>query len=143
LPHRVTLILNRLSPERRVMLGQFIRFAVIGVLGFGEDTGIVYALSPTLGPYIAGLISYFIVGSINWILNRVWTYRHAVHAAPHRQLAMFLLANLAGLFLNRGTYFLLVALVPFCRAYLIVPVAAGGVCGMFVNFFLSRRLVFS
>jgi hypothetical protein len=24
-----------------------------------------------------------------------------------------------------------------------VPVAAGGVCGMFVNFFLSRRLVFS
>jgi len=140
--HRVQAILSRLTPDQRIMLGQFIRFGIIGVLGFGEDTAIVYALTPHVGPYVAGLISYMIVGSINWLLNRIWTYRHQVHAPPHRQLTMFLLANSVGLVLNRGAYFALIATIPFCRQYLVIPVAVGGVCGMFVNFFLSRRLVF-
>jgi putative flippase GtrA len=139
---RLLSLLSRLPPERRAMLGQFMRFAVIGVLGFVWDTCIVYALAPRLGPYVAGLLSYFIVGSINWVLNRVWTYRHAVHAPPHRQLMLFLLANSVGLLINRGAYFTLVATVPVCRQYLVLPVAAGGISGMFINFFLSRRLVF-
>lgn len=147
--HRLAPLLHRIGPERRVVLVQFIRFAMIGTLGFVWDTIIVYTLTPLLsrhapryGVYIAGFVSYFIVASINWLLNRIWTYAHVSHGVRHRQLMMFLLANSVGLVLNRGTYSLLVHFLPFCRVYLVVPVAAGGVCGMFVNFFLSRRLVF-
>jgi putative flippase GtrA len=147
--HRLVPLLHRIAPEHRVVLVQFIRFAIIGTLGFVWDTIIVYTLTPRIsvyapqdGVYIAGIISYFIVASINWLLNRIWTYAHVSHGVRHRQLMMFLLANSVGLVLNRGTYSLLVHFVPFCRVYLVLPVAAGGVCGMFVNFFLSRRLVF-
>jgi putative flippase GtrA len=147
--HKLSPLLHRIGPERRIVLVQFLRFAVIGTLGFVWDTIIVYTLTrllrpiaPREGVYIAGIISYFIVASINWLLNRIWTYRHVSHGVRHRQLMMFLLANSVGLILNRGTFSLLVHFVPFCRIYLVVPVAAGGVCGMFVNFFLSRRLVF-
>jgi putative flippase GtrA len=140
--HRLTPVLSRLSPERRLMLVQFSRFGVVGTLGFVWDTSVVYATAPLVGPYIAGLISYVVAGSINWLLNRIWTYAGAVHAAPHRQLLMFLLANSIGLVLNRGVYFALIATEPVCRTYLILPIAAGGLCGMFVNFFLSRALVF-
>jgi len=140
--HRLAPLLHRLSPERRLVLVQFIRFAIIGTLGFVWDTAIVYALAPLVGVYTAGIVSYFVVASINWGLNRIWTYRHVSHGVRHRQLVLFLMANSVGFVLNRGTYTLLIAFVPLCRTYLVLPVAAGGICGMFVNFFLSRRLVF-
>jgi putative flippase GtrA len=134
--------LGILPPHRRVLARQFLQFGIIGTLGFVWDTCIVYALTPHLGPYIAGLISFFIVASINWGANRWWTYRGHDHDSMHVQLVRFLMANAVGLVLNRGTMFTLVATVPLCRVYLILPVAAGGIAGMFVNFFLSRRLVF-
>jgi len=140
--HRLAPLLSRLTPEHRLLLAQFIRFGIIGTLGFVWDTCIVYALAPPIGVYAAGIVSYFIVASINWALNRAWTYRNASHGVRHRQLMMFLIANSVGLVLNRGTYALLIATLPICRIHLVIPVAAGGICGMFVNFFLSRRLVF-
>jgi putative flippase GtrA len=140
--HRLSPLLHRLSPERRLFLAQFLRFGIIGTLGFVWDTAIVYALTPRIGVYVAGIVSYMIVATINWALNRIWTYRNVSHGVRHRQLLMFLLANSVGLVLNRGTYGLLIALFPVCRIYLVLPVAAGGICGMFVNFYLSRRLVF-
>ena len=140
--HRLAPLLHRLSPERRLLLVQFIRFGIIGTLGFVWDTGIVYALTPLIGVYSAGIVSYILVASINWLLNRVWTYRNVSHGVRHRQLVLFLMANSVGFVLNRGTFALLIASFPLCRTYLVIPVAAGGICGMFVNFFLSRRLVF-
>ncbi len=146
-PHRpgslVLHLRNLLAAENnRLLLRQFAQFATIGVFGFVCDSSIVYATAPWIGPYAAGLLSYVIVISINWSLNRAWTYRGHAHDAPHRQWARFFLANIFGFVLNRGTYFLLVATVPACRAHLVLPVAAGAVAGMFVNFFLTRRVVF-
>ena len=60
----------------------------------------------------------------------------------HRQWALFLMANLAGFTLNRGTYAILVTLVPWCAAEPVWAVAAGSIAGLGVNFFLSRKLVF-
>ena len=140
--HRLEPWLARVPAERRLLAVQFFRFAVIGTLGFVWDTLVVYALRGAMGLYAAGMVSYVVAGSMNWLLNRVWTYRHLSHGAMHRQLMMFLLANSVGLVLNRGLYVVLVATQPICRAYPVLPVAAGGLAGMFVNFFLSRRLVF-
>jgi putative flippase GtrA len=138
----IAFALNYLPPERRLLARQFLQFAVIGVFGFIWDTAIVYSLAPWVGPYIAGVVSFLIVGSINWMANRLWTYRGLSHDAMHRQLVKFLIANAFGFVLNRGTYFGLLYFVPICRVYLVLPVAAGGIAGMFINFFLSRRLVF-
>ena len=41
-----------------------------------------------------------------------------------------------------GVYEALIYLVPFCAAYPFLATAAGTGAGMFVNFGLSRRLVF-
>jgi putative flippase GtrA len=133
---------GRLTPAQQLLLRQFIQFGLIGVAGFVWDTCIVYATAPLLGPYAAGVVSFFIVGSINWVANRYWTYRQLNHAAMHRQLVMYLIANAVGFVLNRGTYIALVATQPLFRHHLVLAIAAGAVAGMFVNFFLSRRLVF-
>jgi putative flippase GtrA len=140
--HRLEPLLSRLSRAQRLLLVQFLRFGIVGTLGFVWDISAAHIAKPFVGPYYALLISYVVAGTINWLLNRIWTYAGAAHSAPHRQLAMFLLANSVGLLLNRGVGFTLIANFPICRQYLVLPVLAGGLCGMFLNFYLSRRLVF-
>jgi putative flippase GtrA len=133
---------GRLSPERLLLLRQFLQFAVIGVGGFVWDTAIVYSLKGWLGLYAAGGISFIIVASINWLANRYWTYRHLSHDAMHRQLARFIAVNTVGFVLNRGTYAGLIATQPLFHDHPVLAIAAGAGAGMFFNFFLARRLVF-
>jgi len=131
-----------LSPEHRLLLRQFVQFGAIGVLGFVWDASTVYATAPFIGLYAAGVVAYLVAASVNWLLNRIWTYRHLSHGAMHRQWMMFLAANGVGFVINRGTYFALIAMVRICHDKPVLAVAAGAIAGMFINFFLSRRLVF-
>jgi putative flippase GtrA len=141
-PAPIALAARILTPAQLLLLCQFAQFAVIGAFGLLWDTIIVYATAPFVGPYAAAMVSFVIVGCINWLANRYWTYRGFSHDAMHRQLVRFLIANAIGFVLNRGTYVLLVATQPLFHAHLVLALAAGAGAGMFVNFFLSRALVF-
>lgn len=123
-------------------MAQFLRFGAVGVLGFGVDTAVVYALRAPLGLYGAGMVSYFAAASFNWACHRAWTFRGRGSRRAHREWAMFLLANGLGMVLNRGAYAALIALSPLCVRYPVLAVAAGAVAGMFANFALSRQVVF-
>lgn len=127
---------------RLALVAQFLRFGAVGVIGFGIDTATVYALRGRLGLYGAGMVAYFVAASANWALNRTWTFRGRGSARAHRQWALFLVANLGGLILNRGTYAALIATSSVCVHYPVLAVAAGAVAGMFLNFTVSRQFVF-
>ncbi|HYZ60974.1 MAG TPA: GtrA family protein, partial [Acetobacteraceae bacterium] len=73
---------------------------------------------------------------------RAWTFRGASRHGLVRQWLLFLAANSLGFVLNRGTYLLLIALVPLCARQPVFAIAAGVVAGLFANFNLSRRVVF-
>jgi len=135
-------IRRRATPGRILLLEQFIRFGIVGVFGFLVDTTTVYTLRGSLGLYGAGFAGYLTAASGNWLLNRVWTFRGLSSGSAHRQWIKFLLVNLIGFVLNRGTYVLVVIYMPLAAAQPVIAVAAGAVAGMFVNFGLSRRLVF-
>jgi putative flippase GtrA len=130
------------TPNRLLLLAQFLRFGVVGTTGFIVDTVTVYGLRRTLGLYGAGMVAYIVAASINWALNRIWTFRGQGNGPVHRQWAMFMATNLVGFVLNRGTYALLVTFLPAAAEQPVIATAAGAVAGMFVNFSLSRRLVF-
>ncbi len=130
------------SQPRTDIAGQFLRFGTVGAFGFLIDTATVYGLRGVLGLYGAGLAAYVAAASVNWALNRRWTFRGRGSLPAHRQWARFLCANLAGFVLNRGTYAALVSAVPLCAAQPVVAVAAGALAGMGVNFSLSRWVVF-
>jgi putative flippase GtrA len=135
--------LRRLATPSRLMLAeQFFRFGMVGVLGFVIDTATVYGLRGWLGLYGAGIAAYGTAASVNWLLNRVWTFRGHGSGPAHRQWVLFMLANLVGFVLNRGTYALLVTFLAAAADQPVIATAAGAVAGMFVNFTLSRRLVF-
>lgn len=131
-----------LTAGQRLVVVQFLRFGVVGGIGFLADTAIVYALRAPLGLYWAGIVSYLLVASLNWALNRAWTFRGQGRHAAHRQWLLFLATNLAGFVLNRGAYALLIYFSPLVRDNPVLAVAAGAVAGMFLNFHLSRTVAF-
>ncbi|MGE0416193.1 MAG: GtrA family protein [Acetobacteraceae bacterium] len=130
------------SGARIRLLAQFIRFGTVGTFGFVLDTASVYLLRGSLGLYGAGVVAYLVAATGNWLVNRVWTFRGQGSGPMHRQWARFLMVNLVGFVLNRGTYAALVTWLPAAAAEPVIATAAGAIAGMFVNFHLSRRMVF-
>ncbi|WP_158932061.1 GtrA family protein [Acidisphaera sp. S103] len=130
------------TPVRIAMAVQFMRFGVVGLAGLVVDTATVYGLRHSLGLYGAGLVAYVFAATGNWVLNRIWTFRGLGSGPAHRQWAMFMMTNLGGFVLNRGTYAILVTFVAAAADQPVIATTAGSIAGMFVNFSLSRRLVF-
>ena len=120
----------------------FIRFGIVGTLGFVCDTSTVYLLRPFVSLYIAGTCSFIVAATMNWVINRIWTFRHVEHAVAHVQWVKFLAANAIGFGFNRGTFFLLVAFSPLVVAHPVIGIAAGSACGLIFNYLLSKRFVF-
>jgi putative flippase GtrA len=121
----------------------FIRFAMVGTMGFCWDTATVYALRGVAGLYVAGVVGFVVASSANWAMNRVWTFRHKEHDAMHVQWARFVAVNLVGFVFNRGTFFALVTYSAACRAAPILAIIAGSAAGLVFNYFLSKRYVFA
>jgi putative flippase GtrA len=142
---------NGVTVLSRVGLSEnFIRFGIVGAMGFCWDTATVYALRPFTNLYLAGTCGFLVSATANWVVNRLWTYRHQTHAAPHIQWARFMTANAIGFVFNRGTYFILVskyfsatAKTDIFSTQPILAIAAGSISGLCFNYFLSKRFVFS
>jgi putative flippase GtrA len=126
------------------MLGEFLRFGVVGVAGFLVDAGVLMAgIALGTGPWIGRVLSYLAAATTTFALNRAWTFRVARPAGGlGRQWLLFLLVNLLGFLCNYGTYAALVASMPLVAAQPVIGVAAGSLAGLAANFLLSRRFVF-
>lgn len=129
--------------DRIPILGQFLRFGVVGSVGFLVDAAVLTAmLAAGLGPYGGRVISYLAAASATFALNRAWTFRAAAREPVARQWGAFVLLNLLGFAVNYGTYAALIAGSATVSAHPVLGVAAGSIAGMFINFAVSRRFVF-
>jgi len=136
-------ILSRVFSASQIALGwQFLRFGSVGFVGFLVDTAVVYGTRGWIGLYWSGLLSYLFAATCTWGLNRIWTFRGIGSGPLYRQWLAFLAANGLGFVLNRGAYVLLVTFSATCAAHPVLAILAGIVAGMFVNFHLSRKVVF-
>jgi len=124
--------------------GTFVRFSIVGTIGFLIDTAVLYLLlyGAGLGPYAGRVCSFLVAASANWLLNRVFTFRDA-RSEPHgRQWLSFVVVCTVGALANYGVYALVIA---HGQASVLLPgiaVAAGSVAGLAFNYTLSRRFVF-
>ncbi|MCW8086048.1 GtrA family protein [Sabulicella glaciei] len=124
------------------MIGQFLRFGVVGGVGFLVDAGVLMAaLALGMDKYSGRALSYLAAVSTTFALNRAWTFRDRKGAGGRvaTQWGRFAVLNLVGFTANYGTYALLVGLA---GVHPLPAVAAGSLAGMGFNFFLSRRYVF-
>jgi putative flippase GtrA len=126
------------------MIGrEFLRFAIVGTVGFVVDAGVLYLmLYLGLGPYLGRVVSFLTAATATWLLNRRFTFRHLVgkRASLQEWLHYLLLMGL-GFCINYGVYVLtLHALESAGKLAPMLSVAAGSLAGMCINFATSRTL---
>jgi putative flippase GtrA len=121
----------------------FIRFALVGVIGFVVDAGVVAFLVRVLGigAYQARLGSYLAAVTTTWWLNRQFTFESK--SAPLRQFIAFLLTNSFGAGINLAVYAGIIAWRGSAGWIPIMAVGAGSLAGLGCNFIFSSKLVFS
>ena len=87
--------------------GQFLKFAVVGVLNTLVDFAVFQALNLLLGWVYAAQVAGFTCGVINsYLWNSNWTFREQ-RTRSFREIALFLLVNLASLGVSLGMIWLL------------------------------------
>jgi putative flippase GtrA len=131
-----------LQRERAHPVTQFMRFALVGVVGFVVDASVLRLVVATLGINLYGgrVISFLVAATVTWALNRTFTFRHK--GARTAQWLRFVCVNALGGALNFGTYALMVSTLSFAREYPSFAVGCGSIAGMGLNFTLMRKVVF-
>src|SRR5262245_51150247 len=143
--------------SRRTLLdrkgvGQFLRFGIVGGIGFLVDAGLLHLmLKLGLGYYGGRLVSFLAAATITWILNRSFTFRREspsaerAHPAPVHPIGEWLsylgLMVIGGV-INYGIYALAIELSELARRFPALGVALGAIAGMTINFWSAKSVVF-
>lgn len=129
---------------RSTTFRQFIKFGMIGVMGFIVDFVMLTVGIEILhlGRYAAAFFSFPFAITATWLGNRHFTFRGQSRHSAREEFLRFVSVCALGLVINRGTYSLVITLVPIAYTHPILGLIAGTGTGMFFNFFLSKKLVF-
>ncbi len=134
--------------NKRSGRGQFLRFCVVGTVGFLVDVAVLYAAVGLLGWYAARVLSFMAAVTVTWWFNRRFTFAHAAQRDNSSGAAVILSeyckyvgSMLGGAVVNYVAYVVTLRLVhgPFAG---VAGVAAGSIAGLAVNFFAARFFVF-
>jgi putative flippase GtrA len=123
--------------------GSWIRFAIVGALGFLVDASAL-TLALFLGADFFGgrVVSFLCAVTATWYANRTFTFS-SKDPRLLREWFRFLSANAVGGLANYSIYAVLVSTIPLCEAHPTLAVAAGSIAGLAINFTLSRQFVFA
>lgn len=123
------------------LIRQIFRFALVGVIGYLVNAGLVEALAAQFGPVQAQALAFPAAVTVTWWFNRRFTFGASGHRL-HQEWLRYVLANLLGWCANNGAYFWLIFALPVAYQHPSIAVAAGSLTGMIFNFSASRSLVF-
>ena len=124
---------------------EFLRFVVVGGLGFVMDTSLLQVfLRLGLGYYTGRLPSFLIACAVTWVINRVWTFKSGRQTGKARSAALYLGVQCVGWAANLVIYGLCLFLFPGLKQWplIMLPLALGAGAGMVVNFLGSKHLAF-
>ncbi len=122
---------------------QFIRFCIVGIIGFVFDASILHLLVTGMqtNPYTARVVSFLVAASITWMINRHYTFQVS-HRANRTEWARYVAFMMVGALMNYGAFAGCIAWWEMTRAQPWLAVAVGSLAGLGVNFATSRLLVF-
>jgi putative flippase GtrA len=140
---------RRAIPDGKGM-GQFLRFGIVGGIGFLVDAGLLHLmLVAGLGHYGGRAVSFLAAVTTTWILNRSFTFRRetagASQSAPApslREWLAYLGLMAIGGAVNYGTYAAAVELSELVRRRPELGVALGSIVGMAINFWSAKTMIF-
>ncbi len=131
---------------------EFIRFSIVGALGFLVDYFIVLLCVRVFAmhPLLARLFSFAGAASFTWLLNRAFTFAARINKGGEAcGLLPYMAAMLLGMAVNYAAYafclYFLFPRLPFPITQefaLLLAVSAGSCAGLLVNFFACNKFLF-
>lgn len=116
----------------------FLRFLVVGAIGFVVDAGLVFVLTAAgLSAFVARVPALAAAILATWLLNRTVTFRVAAPRS-REELTRYTVVALSSAALNYALYAGLVAL----GMWPVAAVALATICLLFYNFIGYRRYAF-
>jgi dolichol-phosphate mannosyltransferase len=125
-------------------LDQFIKFGITGGLGTVTNLVLFFLFADKAGlPEIPVSIGCFLVaGTQNYIINHKWSFANNIRDSKVsvKKWVLFLGASIAGLLVNIAV--MKCMLMNFNLPYKFIAQAYGIAAGMFINFILSKFVIF-
>ena len=119
----------------------FMRFCMVGALGFAADAGLLVLLMTHLGfgPITARIFSILFAVCVTWAANRVWTFRSR-DSARVAEWSRYAMTSAAGASVNFMVYAALIETVPGILPVYALAVASA--VALAVNYLGSRYFAF-
>lgn len=127
---------------------QFLRFCIVGTMGFVVDYGVLMVLTGLAGtdPWSGRLLSFLVAASATWVLNRRFTFRLRGRVRADqpltREWTSYVGLTAVGGAVNYATYTAWLWTSDRSAFNLLVGVALGSIAGLVFNFLTSKYLVF-
>ncbi len=127
---------------QNALLRQFIKFCMVGGIGFAVDGGLLFTLVHTgVSPYYARFISFPCAVLATWWLNSRWTFT-AEGTGGGKQFGAYIAVQVLGALTNLAVYLAMLHFTGTEAAQAFIAFAFGSAAGLIVNFLGSRFLVF-
>jgi putative flippase GtrA len=125
-------------------LKQFLRFCIVGALGFVTDFSVLYLAVKWLGTgTLSGrVLSFLVAATVTWKVNRHFTFAKAGQGSVREWLQYLALTGIGGL-INVSIYQVWIGLTDHSTLNLFLAVAAGSGTAMLCNFAISKYAVFA
>lgn len=122
----------------------FLRFSVVGTIGFLVDSGVLMAVTQLLGmgPLAGRILSFAVAVTVTWYLNRRVTFR-ATSRPTGSEWLRYAGLTAFGALINIGVYRLVLALAGVTPSTMIAGVAAGSLVALGFNYTVSKHWVFA
>ena len=119
-------------------------FAIVGIIGFLIDAGILTVLMVGYGVdhYTARAASFTVAVTVTWYLNRRWVFDRAAVPMRGSEYSAYLVVQVIGALINVVIFVLVIELVPGLKEIPVIPLAIGAAAGLLFNFTASSLLVF-
>jgi putative flippase GtrA len=130
--------MKQLIARHHHSIGEFLKFALVGILNTGVDVAIFFLLTWLGSPYVAAQVVSYSCGAANsYLLNKVWTFRSC--GLSYAELVRFVAVNLTSL----GISIVFLTLL-HDMAGLGLAAAKGGAtaCALAANFLGNKLWVF-
>lgn len=127
-----------------VDISSFLRFGLVGTVGFIVDGGLLQTLVSVAGwgPVEARLASFPTAVFVTWLLNRKITFRESANVPAYRSLLRYVVVSLAGASVNLFVYTALVLVSSEMAARPLVPLAIASIVALIVNYLGSKHFAF-
>jgi putative flippase GtrA len=128
--------------RRSDFVAGLMKFGAVGVFGFIVDSAVLYAaIFSGFDHYSARILSFLAAVTATWLANRRLTFDQTSRPS-FSEWSRYAMANMSGGALNLAIYSILTLNFALVYQFPIIGVGIGSISGLFLNFILTRSVVF-